>query len=280
MGGKSSSTQTSSQSQTTAPWQDAQPFLKSTLEQLNSQLGNTGLTSNETNALNTIVANAGQYSPQIAGIANSLMSGGGATDQAGKLNDAYNQYNARLAPTADGQMIGANSGLKPYLDTIMNDVQGQVNGQFAAAGRDFSGMNQQALARGYAQGAAPVIAAQYNQDNQDRLNAANSLYSAGVSNANGLASMNQQKLSNQQAGVQLGQDTNYGQNAILQAEAARRGIPTQALGLLAQIGVPIAGLGSQSTGTGTTTQEGKMSGAQQFATIAGGLGSLGKFMWG
>ncbi len=56
------------------------------------------------------------------------------------------------------------------------------------------------------------------------------------------------------------------------AEAARRGIPVQALGLLAQIGIPIAGLGGQSSGTSTGTQQ--MSGAQQFATIAGGIGSM------
>jgi hypothetical protein len=49
-------------------------------------------------------------------------------------------------------------------------------------------------------------------------------------------------------------------------------IPAQNLGLLAQIGIPIAGLGSQSTGTNNTTNN--MSGAQQFATIAGGVGSL------
>jgi hypothetical protein len=45
----------------------------------------------------------------------------------------------------------------------------------------------------------------------------------------------------------------------------------QALGLLAQIGVPIAGLGSQSTGQSQGTKQ--MSGAQQFATIAGGVGN-------
>ena len=49
-------------------------------------------------------------------------------------------------------------------------------------------------------------------------------------------------------------------------------IPAQNLGLLAQIGVPIAGLGSQTSGTTQGTQQ--MSGAQQFATLAGGIGSL------
>jgi hypothetical protein len=49
-------------------------------------------------------------------------------------------------------------------------------------------------------------------------------------------------------------------------------IPAQNLGLLAQIGVPIAGLGQQTSGTTQGTQQ--MSGAQQFGTIASGIGSL------
>jgi hypothetical protein len=276
MGGKSSSTQSTSQSQTTAPWEAAQPFLNNVLGQLNTQMGNTGLTGAETNALNAIETNAGQNASNINGLVGNLMAGGGATDQANNLNKAYTDYQTRLAPTADGQEMGANSGLKAYLDTIMNDVQGQVNGQFAAAGRDFSGMNQQTLARGFTQAAAPVIANQYNTDVQNRMNAANSLYGAGVSNAQGLAGLQQQKLANQQAGVQLGESTNYGQNAILNAEAARRNIPLQSLGLLAQIGIPIAGLGSQTTGTSSTQKNDKMSGAQQFGLITGGLSKL----WG
>ena len=58
-------------------------------------------------------------------------------------------------------------------------------------------------------------------------------------------------------------------NAILAAEAQRRGIPLQTLSLLANIGVPIAELGQQSSGTNVGQGENQMSGAQQFATIAG-----------
>jgi hypothetical protein len=51
MGGDSKSSQT--QSSTTAPWQDAQPALGGILGQVNSGLGNTGVTGAENNALNT-----------------------------------------------------------------------------------------------------------------------------------------------------------------------------------------------------------------------------------
>ena len=60
----------------------------------------------------------------------------------------------------------------------------------------------------------------------------------------------------------------------MQAEAFKRNNPINTLGLLAQIGVPIAGLGGQSTGTSTGTQQ--ASGAQQFGQIAGGIGGLFK----
>jgi hypothetical protein len=58
----------------------------------------------------------------------------------------------------------------------------------------------------------------------------------------------------------------------LEAEAKRRGIPVQALGLLAQIGIPIGAMGSQSSGTSTGTKQD--SGATQFMQIMNGFGSL------
>jgi hypothetical protein len=151
-----------------------------------------------------------------------------------------------------------------------------VNGQFAAAGRDFSGANQMAYGRGVAAAEAPVIAAQYNQDVANQINAANALYNAGNTTAGTLSGMQQNYLANQGQGVTAAQSAldaqNYGANATLAEEAQRRGIPVQALGLLAQIGIPIAGLGTQSNGTTTGTQQ--MSGADQFSKIAGGIGNL------
>jgi Chaperone of endosialidase len=133
-----------------------------------------------------------------------------------------------------------------------------------------------AYGRGVAAGEAPVIAAQYNQDVANRINAANALYSAGNTTAGTLSGMQQNYLGNQGQGVAAAQSAldaqNYGANATLAAEAQRRGIPVQALSLLAQIGVPIAGLGHQSSGSTTGTQE--LSGADQFSKIASGIGNI------
>jgi hypothetical protein len=88
--------------------------------------------------------------------------------------------------------------------------------------------------------------------------------------------LTQQDLANRAAGVgSIGTGINAlnaGAKSTLAAEAERLGIPLQNLGMLANIGIPIAGLGSQSSGTSHT--ENQMSGADQFAKIMSGMGSF------
>jgi hypothetical protein len=281
MGGQSSSTQT--QQSQTAPWEAAQPILQGILGQLGTNLNNTGLTGAETGALNTLQSNAAQGDPfagQINAYAQSLLNGGGANAQASNVQGNLNTLQSQLTPYADGSQIGNNPALAAQLAQIQTDVGNSVNGQFAAAGRDFSGANQQAYGRGVAAGEAPVIAAQYNQDVANQLNAANALYNAGNTTAGTLSGLQQNFLANQGQGVTASQSAlaaqNYGANATLAEEAQRRGIPVQALGVLSQIGVPIAGLGSQTNGTTTGTQD--LSGVDQFSKIAGGIGNILKFL--
>jgi hypothetical protein len=277
MGGQTTTTQT--QQSQTAPWASAQPVLQTILGQIGTGLNNTGLTSSETSALDTLRNNAAggnPYAGQIAGYAQTLLNGGGANAQAGNVQDNLTAYRNWLTPYANGSMVGSNPALTAQLQQIQSDVGNSVNSQFAAAGRDFSGANQMAYGRGVAAAEAPVIAAQYNQDVANRLNAANALYSAGNTTANTLTQMQQSDLANRGQGVTAAQAAldaqNYGANATLAEEAQRRGIPVQALSLLAQIGVPIGQLGRQSNETTTGTQE--KSGVDQFATIASGINSL------
>ena len=63
------------------------------------------------------------------------------------LQSGLSSLQSQLTPYANGSMIGNNSALQAQLDQIATDTTNQVNSQFAAAGRDGSGMNQQALAR-------------------------------------------------------------------------------------------------------------------------------------
>ncbi|AWM02535.1 hypothetical protein [Bradyrhizobium amphicarpaeae] len=277
MGGQSTSTQTA-QSQS-APWVAAQPALQTMLGQLGTGLNNTGLTSAESSALDTLKNNAtagNPYAAQIASYAQTLLNGGDATAQGTNVQDNLSAYRSALAPYASGSMVGNNPALMTQLAQIRSDVGNDVNSQFAAAGRDFSGANLMAYGRGVAAGEAPVIAAQYNQDVANHLAAAGSLYNAGNTTANTLTQMKQSDLANRGQGVAAAQSAldaqNYGANATLAEEAQRRGIPVQALSLLAQIGVPIAQLGTQSNSTTTGTQQ--KSGVDQFATLAGGISNL------
>ena len=280
MGGQSSSTQT--QQSQTAPWEAAQPMLQGILGQLSPLIQNSGLSPAESGAIDQLSANAAQgnpYASQISSFAGNLLNGGGANAQAPNLQSGLSTLQSQLTPYANGSMVGNNPALAAQLAQIASETTNQVNGQFAAAGRDLSGMNQQTLARGIAQGEAPVIAGQYNQDVANQLNAANSLYGAQNSTSGLLSGLNQQALANQQQGVASSQDALNAQNYAPQQQLAlaqqAQQIPAQNLALLAQIGVPIAGLGSQSSGATQNTQQ--MSGAQQFSDLAGGIGNLLKY---
>jgi hypothetical protein len=281
MGGTSTTSQT--QQSTTAPWAAAQPDLSSILGQLNPLIQNSGLNATESGAINQLSSNAAQGNPYAGSINNyvqNLLGGGGATDRVANLQGGLSALQGQLTPYANGSMIGNNPALAAQLAQIQADVGNSVNGQFAAAGRDFSGANQMAYGRGVAAAEAPVIAGQYNQDVANQLNAANSLYGAQNSTSGLLSGLTQQGLANQQQGVASSQDAlaalNYAPQQQLALAQLMQSIPAQNLALLAQIGIPIAGLGSQTTGQSSGTQT--ESGAQQFGQIAGGLGSLAKFL--
>src|SRR5262249_98637 len=147
---------------------------------------------NEVGALDTIernAAGASQFAPQVSGLVSTLLGGGNATAQAGNIQANLDAYRKTLTPFANGAMVGNNPALKAQLDTIASDVANNVNAQFAGAGRDLSGLNQQALARGIAQGEAPVLAGQYNQDLQNQIGAAGALYGAGNTTAGMLSGL-------------------------------------------------------------------------------------------
>lgn len=286
MGGKSTTTQTSSS--TSEPWSAAQPFLHQILNYAGARIPtDAGLTENESVAVQKLTdnANAGNpYSGLIGNYAGDLLNGGGAMNYAPGASTALTDLNNRLSPVANGSNIGPNGNpaLQGYLNTISSDVQNRVNGMFAGAGRQLSGSNVQQLARGIAEGTAPVLANQYNTDYGRMTDAANTLYNASNTTTGLLSGLNQTALANRGLGVDASSAAlgarDSSANALLNAEAIKRGIPQQSLGLLAQIGIPIAALGQQNQGTATGTSQ--MSGAQQFATIGSGLGGIGKFLWG
>ena len=281
MPGAGTSTQQQQQQSQTAPWEAAQPMLKQILGQIQGYVPQAGINPLQQGAIDQLTTNAqagNPYAPAIGGAASTLLNGGGATNQAGNVNQYYQQYYNATNPLASNTNYNPydTPGFKDALSTTIADITNSTNGQFAAAGRDFSGANSQALGRGILQGVAPTIAAQYNQNIQNQQGAAGNLYNAGNTTAGLQTGMTQQDLANRVQGVQTASDAlgaqNYGPNALLSAQQYLQSIPAQNLGMWANIGAPIAGLGSQSSGTSSGSYT--MSPVQQFATIAQGIGNL------
>ena len=261
MGSSNQQTQSTQQS-STQPWAASQPAVNGILGQLNPLIASSAVNPTEAGAISQLTSNAvagNPYAPQIGANATSLLSGGGATNQAGAVNQNYQNYYNQTSPLASNTNYDPTQtpGIGTQLTALDNSITQQINGQFAGADRFGSGANAYALAQGLAAGEAPVLTAQYNANVANQQGAAANLYGAGNTTANTLSGYNQQALSNQQAGTQAAsaalQAQNYGPAAMLAAQQLAQSIPAQNLGLLAQIGIPIAGLGTQSSGNGTST---------------------------
>lgn len=278
MGGTSKSSQT--QTQQLAPYDPANPALQGILGGITNLVPKAGISDAQTGALDTIVKNANQasgtFSPAITSGTVGLLNGGGAKANDSGIKQNFDDYKGLLYSTASGANIGNNSALKAQLDQITADTTNQVNSAWAAAGRDGSPGNMQALGRGIASGVAPVLAAQYNTDADRALAAAGAIYGAGNTTYGLLNGTNATANANFESGVGTAgkaiDASNYGANAALQAEAQRFGIPASQYATLLGSIAPIAAQFGKTTGHSEGEQQ--MSGAQQFAMIAQGLGSL------
>lgn len=242
---------------------------------LNSISGvSTSPTAAQTQGVNQLVSNAGSmpdFSPAATSDVNTLLAGGGG-NYSGILNNALTSLQGQLSPYANGSMIGKNDALQPELDTIGNDTENNVRSMFAAAHRSFSPDEAQAIARGTAQGVAPVEAAQYNTDVGNQFNAAGVLNSAAGNTASGLNTLNQTNLGNTVTGLTAAQAIpgilNQNANNLIAAGGAAQALPLGGIGSLESLLLPLAGLGSESSGnsTGSTTQE-----TSPTSNIIGGL---------
>ena len=282
MGG-SSKKETTQTSQVTQPWGPAQPLLGGILGQLGGQLGQVGVSPLQGQALAGLLGQSGfliQFDPQVTGLANALLAGGGP-DRGGMIQDAYRQYLAQAGPTASGQLTdpASNPFYRQLTERIGSDVTNRVSALYAGAGRDPAGAGSypQTLARGIAEGVAPVAANLYDTERGRQLAAQQALYGAGGQTAGLLSQLDQLALANRQAGIGAAQAAQGFANAPFQqqlaVEAQRLGIPMDQLARIAQLGIPIAGLGSRSTGTSTTTSSIPFNPLQ--TAIGAGLGFAG-----
>ncbi len=275
---KQSTSASQTQNGTIAPYEPTQGALQGILNGVNSVLPNASGTSAQTSALNALLNNAQtmpNYGGQAAGVANNLLSGG--PNYQPIVSDAYGQYQGAVNPILNASLDPTQTpGLSDALATIRNDVTNSVNGMFAGAGRDLSGLNQQALARGISQGEAPVIVSQYNQNVANRLNAANGALGAGQSTAGTLSGLQQTQFGNQLQGLETGINTvptatNSNINQQLSAANSLYGLPVQNLAQLEALTVPIAGLGRQYEGN-TNSQSDTTKTDSPLSMISQGVG--------
>lgn len=283
----SQNTQTTQQS-STSPGALGMPTVNGILGQLNPLISNSGLNPAESGAISQLTQNASNGNPYATAIGNnaqSLLAGGGAQNQDAAINQNYQNYYNQTNPMASNTNYDPtqNPAVQAALQAIQTQVTNSTNGQFAAAGRSGSGQNSLQLGMGLAQGEAPVLLNQYNQNVSNQQNAANNLYAAGNTTTGALNASQAAANANTQTGTQAANDALTAQNqpatATLAAQELGQQIPAQNLGLLAQIGIPIAGMSTNSTGSGTsntTNNPSLLSGIQQGAQTAASLfGSSG-----
>ncbi len=287
MGGSSSGTQATTNTTTTTPASAFSPYLTNSLKGI-GQLGTP--TTNEGSAFQGLESPSASgilsgYVPQQQNFAQTLYGGG--QDYSPIVGDAYKNYLGGVTPLANADLNPyATPGFSDAMNTLRQDAWNQTAGSYAAAGRDPSGAGNfaQTFARGVEQGAAPTIAAQYNTNYNNRLNAMTGLLGAGLNTAQGLSGLQQTKFGNMAGGLEAAQGAQGAANSpflqILQAEAAKRGISMDAYLAQAGIALPASQAFGTTTTTGTGNQTQQMSGAQQFAMLAGGAGSLLRGIYG
>lgn len=274
------SSQTTNSSQQTSPWAQAMPTVNALFGGVNSQLGNTGLTGAQSGAIDqlTQMGHAGNpYAGASQTALDSMLHGGGAQTYSPMVQQAYNTYQGQTNPLASNTNYDPmqTPGLGDQLQALKDSITTGVNGQFAAAGRDLSGYNQKALGSGLSAGLAPILTQQYNQNVQNQQQAAANQFGAGNTEANTLAGMQQQGVNNQNTGINntgtVLNNSMWGPQTTLTAQQLLHSIPTSNLASLANIGIPLASLGSNSSGTSTTQNSPSL--IQDLTGISGALGS-------
>lgn len=278
------------QTQYLSPWQQTQPLLQNIIGGLNTQP--TGINPQQQSAIDILMQQAQQGNPftsQITGVTGGLLGGAGLTQFNPQIGAAINQLattlpgisstlNAQLAPIINQPLGSISPALQGMLDTARSDVTNQVNQQFAAAGRDMSGLNQQALGRGITAAQDPILANQYNTQIGQLMQAAGLQAQTGQAGANslfsGILGGSQAMTGNQQAAVNAmlqGLTTgvpsslnalSFTPQMMLAAQGLQQGIPQQNLQYLASLGLPLAQTFGTQTGTtsGTAGQSGAQSG--------------------
>jgi hypothetical protein len=281
--GQRSQTQQTSFNNQQDPWDVTIPYLTRYLEQL-GQVGDQpqGATPAQQQAFDQLGQNAQAGNPN-AGAIMSLANDQLATpDNTGMVRDGYADLTRRLSPTADGGNLDLSSNT--YLQQVLNqqatDAQDRVNASFAAAGRDFSGANQEAVGRGVTAAQAPLLLDMFRSEQQRTDAAARDLFNASGSTAGQISQLDRARSDLRSQGIDTTNAAlaarDQGANTVLQLEQQQRMLPLGNLAALAQLLYPAAQLGGQSTGNGTSqsNRSGWSVGIGDIGRFATGIGTM------
>ncbi|MBV8837804.1 MAG: hypothetical protein JO000_14785 [Alphaproteobacteria bacterium] len=191
----------------------------------------------------------------------------------GMLTGALDDYKSTLSPYLSSSYLNPMStpGFSDALNATNRNITNQINSQFAAAGRDLSPANTQALATGLSQGEGQLIANQFNQNVNAQQGAAGALYGAGSAAPGMLTNLatNGINAANAIPGLYTAPAT-----AALGAANTAYGLPFSNLGMLSQLALPIAGLGQTSSSTNSGTTSGSSSNTGSGTTVTDGSSTL------
>lgn len=283
MPGAGTSGQQQTQQSTTQPWSPTQPLLQSVIGQLGDM--STAMTPAQTSAYSTLTnatSDLPNFTPGATGVANDAINYSTAPQQ-GTLTGANSSLASTLSPYLSSSYLNPTTtpGFSGAMSALNNNITNQVNDQFAAAGRDLSPGNTQALATGLSQGEGALIQGQYNQNVGQQQAAANDVFGAANTTASGLTAQQLAQLQAQSGGVgvagsipQLATGAGGAQLGVATSQAQQ---PYTNTSWLTSLLDPIASLGAQSQGTGSSTST--ASPLTQFAQLGQGLGGMGTFLF-
>lgn len=301
MGGETKTETTQNSSSTTNPWSKAQPLLDNVISQLGGV--STSPTGAQTTAANNLVTAASgipDLSSSYIGAVKNLFNANSQPQQdmlTGAYSDLKNTLGGYLDPSYLNPMT--TPGLSDALETMKGDIMNSVGGQFAAAGRDFSPASSTYMSRGLSQGLGGLLADQYNKNVAAQQGAAGAVFSGAGSTASGVNALQKGDLNSGIAGLNaasgLGGLLTMPAQTQLAAANTQAGLPLSTLAQYEQLALPLAALGSETTGysqgTQTTSKDpmssiigagvaglGLLSGNPM--GLLGGMGSLGGLLGG
>jgi len=262
---KSKTTTNTNTSGSRDPWGPTIPYLNNILKSAGAA-GGVDPTPDQLYSYEFLKNNAFEGNPwdvDAAGLANERFASAGYADEIGA---AYDNLDSQVGGVARGDYLdpSSNPQMQAMLTQVGDDIQHRINRSFAAAGRDMSGKNQNAVASGIASAQLPILLNQYNQERSNQANASQALYGAATSGAGQKQALVDANLATREGGVNVGQAAldmrNQGANQIIELDQQIQQLPYENLGMLSQIVNPVAGLGGDYSEQGTSQSKGKSSG--------------------